>query len=174
MTSWHCNAFAPLYKLRPRQNFRFLQMIFSNAFSWLNMYEFRLQFKLNLFRRLIKNIPALVKIMAWRRPGGKPLFWPMLVSLLTHICVTRPQWVNADMWIRQFNPVIHSSVRPSIHPSINPKRQKYTQTEQRHTQTYCHKYRYRHRRTQTHMSIYITALNMLKNISNTTPIANLP
>ena len=33
--------------------------------------------------------------MAWRRPGDKPLSEPMMVSLLTHICVTRPQWVNA-------------------------------------------------------------------------------
>ena len=42
----------------------------------------------------INNIPALVQIMAWRRPGDKPLSEPMRVSLLTHICVTRPQWVN--------------------------------------------------------------------------------
>ena len=33
--------------------------------------------------------------MAWRRTGDKPLSEPMMVSLLTHICVTRPQWVNA-------------------------------------------------------------------------------
>ena len=39
----------------------------------------------------INNIPALVQIMAWRRPGDKPLSEPMMVSLLTHICVTRPQ-----------------------------------------------------------------------------------
>ena len=32
--------------------------------------------------------------MAWRRPGDKPLSEPMMLSLLTHICVTRPQWVN--------------------------------------------------------------------------------
>ena len=32
--------------------------------------------------------------MAWRRPGDKPLSEPMMVSLPTHICVTRPQWVN--------------------------------------------------------------------------------
>ena len=32
--------------------------------------------------------------MAWRRPGDKPLSEPMMVSLLTHICVARPQWVN--------------------------------------------------------------------------------
>ena len=42
----------------------------------------------------INNIPALVQIMAWRRPGDKPLSEPIMVSLLTHICVTRPQWVN--------------------------------------------------------------------------------
>ena len=42
----------------------------------------------------INNIPALVQIMAWRRPGDKPLSETMLDSLLTHICVTRPQWVN--------------------------------------------------------------------------------
>ena len=41
----------------------------------------------------IDNIPALVQIMAWRRPGVKPLAEPMMVRLLTHICVTRPQWV---------------------------------------------------------------------------------
>ena len=32
--------------------------------------------------------------MAWRRPGNKPLSETVMVSLLTHICVTRPQWVN--------------------------------------------------------------------------------
>ena len=42
----------------------------------------------------INNIPSLVKIMAWRRSGAKPLSEPMMVSLLTHICVTRPHWVK--------------------------------------------------------------------------------
>ena len=42
----------------------------------------------------INNVPALVQIMAWRRPGDKPLSEPMMVSVLTHICVTRPQWVS--------------------------------------------------------------------------------
>ena len=37
------------------------------------------------------NNPALVQIMAWRRSGDKPLSEPVMVSLLTHICVTRPQ-----------------------------------------------------------------------------------
>ena len=43
----------------------------------------------------INNIPTLVQEMAWRRPGDKPLSEPMMVSLLTHICVTWPQWVKA-------------------------------------------------------------------------------
>ena len=38
----------------------------------------------------INNIPALVQIMTWRRPGDKPLSEPIMVTLLTHICVTRP------------------------------------------------------------------------------------
>ena len=40
--------------------------------------------------------------MAWHRPGGKPLSEPIMVTLLTHICVTRPQWVkkrkNAELF----------------------------------------------------------------------------
>ena len=40
----------------------------------------------------IDNIPALVQIMAWRRPGYKPLSEPMMISLLMHICIT--QWVK--------------------------------------------------------------------------------
>ena len=33
--------------------------------------------------------------MAWCRPGDKPLSDLMLIILLAHICVTRPQWVNS-------------------------------------------------------------------------------
>ena len=46
----------------------------------------------------INNIPSLVQIMAWRRPGDKPLSEPMMVRLPTHICVTRPQWVKCYIW----------------------------------------------------------------------------
>ena len=28
----------------------------------------------------INNIPALVQVMGWRRPGDKPLFEPMMVK----------------------------------------------------------------------------------------------
>ena len=44
----------------------------------------------------INKIPALFQIMAWHRPGNKPLSEAMLVSLLMHKCVTRPQWVKAS------------------------------------------------------------------------------
>ena len=39
-------------------------------------------------------IPALVQIMAWRRPGDKPLPEPIMHRLLTHICVNRYNWRN--------------------------------------------------------------------------------
>ena len=75
------------------------QTTFSNAFSWMKMCKFRLRFislkyvpKGPINKK--KNIPTLVQIMAWRRPGDKPLSEPMMVILLTHICVTRPQWVK--------------------------------------------------------------------------------
>ena len=40
------------------------QTILSNAFSWMKIYKFRLRFHWSLFP--INNIPALVRIMAWR------------------------------------------------------------------------------------------------------------
>ena len=52
----------------------------------------------------IDNKPALVQVMACRRPGDKPLSEPMMVSLPTHTCVTRPQWINdrhGFVWYRQ-------------------------------------------------------------------------
>ena len=42
----------------------------------------------------IKNIPALAQIMVWCLPGDKPLFEPMMVNLLAHICITRAHWVS--------------------------------------------------------------------------------
>ena len=50
------------------------------------------------------NIPALVQIMAWRRSGDKALSEPVVVRSPTHICVARPQWVNAICWpVRHLN-----------------------------------------------------------------------
>ena len=81
--------------LRPIQNgHRFaddvFKCVFLNGNVWI-LLKISLKFVLKF---PINNIPALVQIMAWRRSGDKPLSEPMMVSLLTHICVTRPQWVT--------------------------------------------------------------------------------
>ena len=67
------------------------QTTFWNAFSLMKMYEF-----ISLKFVQINNIPALVKIMVWHRPGYKPLSGPMIASLLTYISVTWPQWVKTQ------------------------------------------------------------------------------
>ena len=84
-----------LNSLRPGLNRRpyagdIFKCIFLNENEWI-LPRISLKF---VPRVRINNIPALVQIMAWRRPGDKPLSEPMMVSLLTHICVTRPQWVK--------------------------------------------------------------------------------
>ena len=81
--------------LRPRQNCRrFPDDIFKCIFLNENIW-FPINISLKFVPRgRIDNIPALVQVMAWRRPGDKPLFEPTMVRLLTHICVARPQWVK--------------------------------------------------------------------------------
>ena len=73
-----------------------LQTMFSNAMSWMKMFEFWLKFHLKFVPKgPINNIPALVQIMAWRRTGNKPLSEPMMTQFNNaYACVTRPQWVN--------------------------------------------------------------------------------
>ena len=91
------------------------QTTFSYEFSWMKMYEFRLKFHWSLFLRdPINNIPSLVQIMAWRRPGDKPLSEPMMVRLPTHIYVTRPQWVKSAIFLLYW---LVSSDRLMIMPS---------------------------------------------------------
>ena len=98
--------------LRARQDGRhfpddIFKRIFLNKNVWI-LIKISLKF---ILKGPIKNIPALVEIMAWRRPGNKPLSQPMMVSLLTHICVTRPQWVNQfPFWINNGFPGYHKSI----------------------------------------------------------------
>ena len=91
------NTFGPQYinALRPGQNdHHFADDTFYRIFVNENARIFN-KFSLKFVPKgPINNIPALVQIMAWRRPGDKPLSEPVMVSLLTHICVTWPQWVN--------------------------------------------------------------------------------
>ena len=81
--------------LRPRQNGRhFADDIFKYIFLNENV-SISLKISLKFVPKVpINNILALVQIMTWRRPGDQPLSEPMMVSLLTHICFTRAQWVN--------------------------------------------------------------------------------
>ena len=66
----------------------------------------------------INNIPALVQIMAWRLPGDKSLCEPMMVSLLTHTCVTRPQWVDNIPTLVQIMAWCQPGNKPSSEPTI--------------------------------------------------------
>ena len=84
--------------LKPRQNGSHFpddvsKWIFLNENVWI-LIKISLKF---VSKGLINNIPALVQIMAWCRPGNKQLSEPMMVRLQTHICITRPQWVNIIM-----------------------------------------------------------------------------
>ena len=87
-----------LNSLRPRQNGRYnadgiLKCIFLNKNVW---FPTKISLKF-VPTGPINNIPALVQIMAWPRPGDKELSEPMLVRIPTHICVTRPQWVKGSV-----------------------------------------------------------------------------
>ena len=98
--SWHCDIDLwprpwKVNTLRPRQNGRlFADDSFKRIFLNENIRVSIIISMKFVPKGLINNIPAFVLIMAWRRPGDKPLSEPMMVRSLTHICVTRPQWVN--------------------------------------------------------------------------------
>ena len=99
----HCKSFeiwAPvdsITTLRPRRNGQnFADGIFKRFFFSENIW-ISIKTSWNFVPNgPINNIPSFVQKMAWRRPGDKPLYEPMIDSLLTYICVTRPQWVSAN------------------------------------------------------------------------------
>ena len=83
LTYWCRDKMAPFRR-------RYFQIIFLNE-------NVRISIKISLKfvpKVHINNNRPLVQIMAWRRPGDKPLSEPMMESLLTQICVTRPQWLK--------------------------------------------------------------------------------
>ena len=94
-TSYQNSMLRSFNTLRPRQNGRhfpddIFKWIFLNENIWISI-KISLKF---VSKGPINNIPALGQIMAWRRSGDKPLSEPMIVSLPTHICVTRLHWVK--------------------------------------------------------------------------------
>ena len=78
-----------------------LRTTFSNAFSWMKMYELHLRFRWSLFLSI-----QLTIFQHWFR------WWlgtcqatchylnQWWFSLLMHICVTGPQWVNHSAYIK--------------------------------------------------------------------------
>ena len=107
--------------LRPTQNGRHFaddvfKCIFLNEDVWIPN-QISLKF---VPKGPINNIPALVQIMAWRRPGDKPLSKPMMVSLTTHVCVTWPQWVNLCFnWLHSAS--IHYANNKTLVTNLKPK-----------------------------------------------------
>ena len=81
---------------------RHFKCIFLNENVWISI-TISLKF---VPKGPINIIQTLVQIMTWRRPGDKPLSEPMMVRLLTHICVTQPQWVMSTSR-GQMNRYIH-------------------------------------------------------------------
>ena len=71
------------------------QRIFFNKNVWIAI-KISLKF---VPKGPMNKIPAMIQIMAWRRSGDKPSSYATLISLPTHICVTRPQWVNTNIHI---------------------------------------------------------------------------
>ena len=83
--------------LRPRQNGRhfaddIFKCIFLNENVWIPI-KISLKF---IPTDPINNIPALVPIMAWRRPGDKPLSEPMMVNLYASLGLNEIILVEAE------------------------------------------------------------------------------
>ena len=92
-----------IYSLRLRQSGRhfpddIVKCIFIHEHVWISMEMF-LKF---VPECPINNIPALAQIMAWRLLDDKPLPESRIVSLPTHRCVIRLQWVKSRICIYCF------------------------------------------------------------------------
>ena len=84
--------------LRPRQNGRHFPDDTYICFSLSENVWILIKISLKFVPKgPINYIPTLVEIMAWRRPGDKPLSEPMMINVLTNICVTRLQWIKIIM-----------------------------------------------------------------------------
>ena len=108
--------------LRQRQNGRhfpddIFKWIFLNENVWISI-NISLKF---VPRGPINNIPTLVQVMAWCRPGDKPLSEPMMIRLSTHIGVTRPQWVKLPSWMNNYTlkEIMNMIIYPCPDPTIN-------------------------------------------------------
>ena len=90
IVKWLYNQLRVFNTLRPRQDGhhfsrRYFHMHFSNENILISI---RISQSV-ITKGPINNIPALFQIMAWPRPGNKPLSQPIM-----YICVSWPQWIN--------------------------------------------------------------------------------
>ena len=133
--AWHWTVSNPLLNtLRLRQKGRhfpdvIFKCIFLNDDVWI-LIKISLKF---VPKGPINNVPALVQIMAWRRPGIKLLSEPVFVSLLTHICITQPQqsgtkpnlvvkiWLPTLVTICNGLPKLVASISSHIHHLVNTR-----------------------------------------------------
>ena len=93
----HINTF------RPRRNGHhfpdhIFKCIFLNENAWISI-----KILLKFHKGPIKNFAALVQIKARRRSGYKPLSEPMMVSLLTQICVTMLTIIRIDTVVKSLS-----------------------------------------------------------------------
>ena len=108
--------------LRPRQNGRhfpddIFKCIFLNENIWIS-----LMISLKFVPKVrINNILALVQIMAWRWPGTKSLSELIMVKVLTHICITRPQLVNTHRGLNKINEILKMLVSNAFWQCLNFK-----------------------------------------------------
>ena len=95
-----CNSWKPTTHvsntLRPPFCIWHFQM---HCHKWKYM-NFNKNFTKVCFNVTNDNIPALVQLMVWHQPCEKPFSESTMVSLMMHICVTRPQWfkIAASGW----------------------------------------------------------------------------
>ena len=88
--TYPCSDVVDTFRPRQKVRRRHFQMYFLEWKCWIPI-KISMKF---VSKGPINNIPSLVQIMDRRRAGDKPLYESVMVSLLTHICVTRPQWVS--------------------------------------------------------------------------------
>ena len=98
---WIINPLRPNGQHFADDNFK---RIFFNENVWISI-KISLKFGSNQQYTSIQ-----IQKMAWRRPGYKPSSEPMMVSLSTHICVTRPQWANMGNLIIAIPMGIHNTL----------------------------------------------------------------
>ena len=88
----------------------------------------------------INNIPSWVQIMAWHRPGAKPLSEPMM-----HIYVTLPQWFNLTYhpihwsdfsWNYRLKFILNDPIKTRNAPNAPPPTTPHPPTTPTHTSTH--------------------------------------